>query len=708
MGKGNKDKKKLSMMQAFREGFAAVHLLDNQNIYGVIASEAISNIFKEGMWIKVLSPYTLILSGGDRILVGNTITLNGVTRAVVGVTSGRVLIDKWGVDNIFVATGFLGVMGILVNFYCLLQGSITAIFFLNFIWAVFNGLWNSCMETEWAKSIVQEKRTDVNGARQATNKATTAMGPFFSLLLFLYVGDKWTIPLIRFVMLFGTAFTCIPVMLCFTFRREAEVHQIVPLAQISKFEFPSGSVDCNKLGKADFAQDPKGKVKLTYPLSSKSKFGKLRILTKDLRETKFILGKQYSANFKNIPIEEDVLLVHFNDEGRRPVRAMLDRIAVFLNSDEIRSLNSDLSIVYFDLYPDLGDHNKPKTKWSLVRTMQRILAPKSVELDPAGIAAVRHSRVGDALKTPLLQVEADESGKLVQKVGKLTGRKRADTNIRGANVIVLCDVLNAFGTGMSLKFMDLFLIQDYGMSPAAVLAVAVGSNLLAAWLTPAAKSFITRFKKYGYQSKLAVVAIWTAANICLGVICIPDVPCWLAVLSIVLMNGLGSSTKAFNRAKLVNYLPNDRIANYMAWDSLNKANQGGVAVFGAQLMTWGGYRLCFMCTFAILLVRIMIYFVWAVSSRNAKKLHNKSTFLNFEDLDEFDVDQHPGAGGEAASELFLDSDLRISREGELEEREERRASTLAGDAGYPQVMVLDTIEDNEDEASMASPPVYKK
>ena len=44
-------------------------------------------------------------------------------------------------------------------------------------------------------------------------------------------------------------------------------------------------------------------------------------------------------------------------------------------------------------------------------------------------------------------------------------------------------------------------------------------------------------------------------------------------LAIVLRNSLNGSTKGYLRAKLTNFLPHDKIANYMVWDSLNKAQQ---------------------------------------------------------------------------------------------------------------------------------------
>lgn len=39
------------------------------------------------------------------------------------------------------------------------------------------------------------------------------------------------------------------------------------------------------------------------------------------------------------------------------------------------------------------------------------------------------------------------------------------------------------------------------------------------------------------------------------------------------------------------------------WDALNKANQGGIAIFGAQVVAAAGYRGCFFGSFIILLVR---------------------------------------------------------------------------------------------------------
>eukprot|EP00913_Durusdinium_trenchii_P027722 g25995.t1 len=95
----------------------------------------------------------------------------------------------------------------------------------------------------------------------------------------------------------------------------------------------------------------------------------------------------------------------------------------------------------------------------------------------------------------------------------------------GANVIVVCDVLNALGAGFSLKFIDLFLKVDYGVSPA-------GEKFdWHAWsLCESA-----RLKQEGYRAKLGVAFLWSLALLFLGLICVPGMPLWIVIPSIVLM-----------------------------------------------------------------------------------------------------------------------------------------------------------------------------
>jgi len=180
-------------------------------------------------------------------------------------------------------------------------------------------------------------------------------------------------------------------------------------------------------------------------------------------------------------------------------------------------------------------------------------------------------------------------------------------NLNLANVIVSCDVLNALASGMSLKFLNLFLIEDYGVSPIGLLWVAVWQNLATVFLTPTIKTMMKKMRKTGVKGAVVVSGVWFVALIFMALICVPGLHLYVVVFAIIANASLTSCTKAHNRAKLVDSLPHSRVAGYMVWDSLNKANQGGITIFGGQLCNAYGYRGCFVVTLFILLIRWIIY-----------------------------------------------------------------------------------------------------
>ena len=552
------------------------------------------------------------------------LTLNGVTRALVGVSSGRLLINNLGIEAVWIASGIVGFLGILVNVICLSQGSVFAAYILNFTWAVYNGLWNSCLETSWARSIFRNKREDVNGARQITNKVTTSLGPLFSAAIFIAYGNQWDVRLVQNVMLFGTGMTSVVVALCFCFRASEEIEQDLSLADVRSMEFGTANalpifkaVDAPKIfvpelmSQNDFIANDDGNVVLTCPLGGNSDLwaSRIRILTSDYAETNFILAKQFRASLEGTNSRSCVL--HFRDEARHSVPVHLEEVKVYLTqahekSDDAPKVNISRSTIRFVLDPD---SIRSPQYFSFGRFLRVILFGSNKEI-----------LLHEGNEEPLLGEEVEGLGDQLPVKGKTatdilvhnTKPSARAPNMLGANVIVVCDVLNALGAGFSLKFIDLFLKVDYGVSPAGVFMVAFLQNILGAWLTPFAKKLLAGLKQEGYRAKLGVVFLWSMALVFLGLVCIPGMPLWIVIPSIVLMQSLNSCTKAFNRAQLINFLPREKIATYMTWDALNKANQGGIAIFGAQVVAAAGYRGCFFGSFIILLVRVLIYLTFTL------------------------------------------------------------------------------------------------
>ena len=68
---------------------------------------------------------------------------------------------------------------------------------------------------------------------------------------------------------------------------------------------------------------------------------------------------------------------------------------------------------------------------------------------------------------------------------------------------------------------------------------------------------------------MSEVFLWSLALLFLGLVCMPGMPLWVVIPSIVLMQSLNSCTKAFNRAQLINFLPREKIATYMTSPQLH-------------------------------------------------------------------------------------------------------------------------------------------
>lgn len=443
---------------------------------------------------------------------------------------------------------------------------------------------------------------------------------FFSAAIFLSYGNHWDVGLVQNVMLFGTGMTSVVVALCFFFRSTQEIEQDLPLQDIQSMEFFCASnsseaeiltFEPDAMCQTDFMADDDGNVVLTCPLggNSESWASRIRILTSDYKETHFILAKQFRASLKGV--EGQSCLLWFRDAARPCLPVQIEELQIYLKQvgedlDEVPRVNGARSTIRFSIDPDALH---PPQHFSLRRFWRSILLGSNSQVLPQ-----------EGLSKALLRTQEREGsedqlpskGKTATDILVHNTSATRPPNMLGANVIVVCDVLNALGAGFSLKFIDLFLKVDYGVSPAGVFLVGFLQNIMGAWLTPVAKKLLARLKQEGYRAKLGVAFLWSLALLFLGLICVPGMPLWIVIPSIVLMQSLNSCTRAFNRAQLINFLPRDKIATYMTWDALNKANQGGIAIFGAQVVAAAGYRGCFLGTFTILFIRMLIYLVFTL------------------------------------------------------------------------------------------------
>ena len=74
--------------------FASILLVaNNLNVFATLTYETWTNIAKDGLWGKFLNIFTLIVTDGDKSLVGSCMSVSGLLRAVSGTAAGSFLID---------------------------------------------------------------------------------------------------------------------------------------------------------------------------------------------------------------------------------------------------------------------------------------------------------------------------------------------------------------------------------------------------------------------------------------------------------------------------------------------------------------------------------------------------------------------------------------------------------------------------------------
>eukprot|EP00392_Amoebophrya_sp_AT5.2_P004202 g4210.t1 len=357
--KNSKSKAKLfgGGWRSATDAFHQIFLMDNLNVYSVLSFECWCNAVKDGLWMRLMSIYVLTLADGDPRQAGFILTVQGVTRAILGVVAGSVLVDAFGADVVMRFAGWLGVVGILLNVFAFQTffyntANINApeqdrselfikLLLLNFVWAAFTGISNVGVEVAWARSVVSERRLDANLGRQMLNKSTTALGPLLGIFfLWTLAANKRT----------GPPLTMMPVLSCFIFDQRHEMRQKIFLREVRKLVFldpevvpltggpaadntttrvagvlaqqlcsvephkrPTGiqlgdfchkvTLHCDHLNKYSFVAARPGFVRLTYPIRPSSRFASLSVLKKStLEETDYLIGKSYTATINLLPL----------------------------------------------------------------------------------------------------------------------------------------------------------------------------------------------------------------------------------------------------------------------------------------------------------------------------------------------------------------------------------------------------------------------
>lgn len=200
---------------------------------------------------NILSLYIVLFSeeaGGifgltSNELLGITAGISGVAMTVFVFPAGA-LADKYRRDVMLRIAAFVGVAGMLVLGFA---GNILLIFIAMFLWGAFQGISRPAFESILADSLASGSRSGVYSKIHLTRQGGMALGPFLNVALFMILGDRWDISILRSVMLVGIFLSLISAVVMFLFRDDKSMGD--ESESLFTFDIGGGEGDSERLSR---------------------------------------------------------------------------------------------------------------------------------------------------------------------------------------------------------------------------------------------------------------------------------------------------------------------------------------------------------------------------------------------------------------------------------------------------------------------------
>ncbi|CAE7663036.1 APA1, partial [Symbiodinium pilosum] len=175
-------------------------------------------------------------------------------------------------------------------------------------------------------------------------------------------------------------------------------------------------------------------------------------------------------------------------------------------------------------------------------------------------------------------------------------------------LLALADFITCIGAGMTVKFFNLFFIQDHQFSPVAISLLQTVYPLIIALFM----KFTERLAKPLGRPQ-ASLSFFSANVVCLFLL---GEVTWLPLLLVVFMvrGGFANSTFPIDRSILMDYTPSTQRGMWNAIQSLTSMTWSGSAFLGGLLSDSHDYRYTFVITSLIYASACVVYtpLLWLV------------------------------------------------------------------------------------------------
>jgi MFS family permease len=516
------------------------------------------------LWQNTLfQKFVYDLGGNSNSAVGYTSGALGAAQVVCAIIGSYIADKKSNRQAIFRMATFAGAAGVATTILAVIYKNMALFYICSVFWGMYNGLNNPTTEALFGDSVTSANRATVYTAKWMVQISSYLVGSVASIVLFLHVGDHWNYGEMGTVMEAGLGAHCLAFLLLWTI------------------------LDRHRLGGGDAASS---RVSDTDDEDAGSDSGSAHGLLDANNERTPQRSRKGGDGYGSVDVYErrrssgtsggyvtrTTNTVSTSDDGTDHIRS--DQL---LHEDGVVGgvpTHSPISGA-----SDVPYHRRKKfttSSGSPVRVVHRREAASPSSDDE------QQRQAQEALQSTYFNDTENERN----------GKRLLFTRRGIPYWVVTADVLAAVGAGMTLRFLPLFFIEMYSISPIDMTILMGVVTISVTIFALVVKVVSAKVFKNRVATSMLFRFIGAMATFYLGFAWGEGEKFYPMAVVLVLRMGCMNSIYGLTRSVIMDHVPSEQRARWSALESLSGFSWAGSAVIGGVIADRHGYRATFVVT----------------------------------------------------------------------------------------------------------------
>jgi MFS family permease len=155
---------------------------------------------------------------------------------------------------------------------------------------------------------------------------------------------------------------------------------------------------------------------------------------------------------------------------------------------------------------------------------------------------------------------------------------------------MLSEFIISLGAGMTISYFSIFFFKEYGLAPAEVNLVFIGTSILVVILSMLSQNLSTCF----CSRMQIIVSTRIIASCCLVWMSFAK-PLWLQIALFIVRGGTMRCTVGIRKSILMDHVSQKKRGRWNSFESLIACMSSASTVVGGYLVDAYSYRFCFRC-----------------------------------------------------------------------------------------------------------------